>query len=142
MNIVIQVLSGKDNLEDIKEIRRKVFIEEQSVPHEIERDGLDKRSEHLLIKENGSPIGTLRMRFIDNKVKLERFAILKEYRRKGIGTKAFSYAMEYCKKKGVKEIYFNAQYYLLDLYKRLGFKVRGEKFIEAGIEHIQMYMNP
>ena len=35
-------------------------------------------------------------------------------------------------------IYFHAQTYIIDLYKKIGFKEKGEEFLEAGIKHILM----
>jgi ElaA protein len=32
----------------------------------------------------------------------------------------------------------NAQYYLLEYYRKLGFKPKGKPFDEAGIKHIKM----
>jgi len=35
----------------------------------------------------------------------------------------------------------NSQYYLKNYYKKFGFKTRGKTFMEAGIKHIEMYLN-
>ena len=35
----------------------------------------------------------------------------------------------------------NAQYYLKNFYKELGFKPVGKPFMEVDIKHIEMYLN-
>ena len=87
------------------------------------------------------PIGCARIRLIGKKAKLERIALLKKYRGKGFGKNIVNYLIKYCKKKNIKGIYMNSQYYLMNYYKKFGFKTRGKTFMEAGIKHIEMYLN-
>ena len=64
-------------IKSVFNIRRKVFMEEQGVSEELEIDGLDNISKHVLALYNNAPIGCARIRFNKNKAKLERIAILK-----------------------------------------------------------------
>ena len=89
--------------------------------------------------ENEKPAGTARIRYRDNKMKLERLAILDKYRGKGFGVKFMQFLINYGEEKKVDEIYMHAQYYLLEFYKKLGFEQRGEIFYDAEIEHIEMF---
>lgn len=123
------------------DIRHKVFKEEQGVPYEedeIYEEEISAMS--YLITINEKPIGTIRYRKNDEGYKIERFAILKEYRGKGYGKLAFGF---FCDMLGAKfnpcKIYFHSQYYIKDLYLKLGFIEEGEIFEEAGIKHIKMY---
>ena len=118
-------------------IRKTVFIEGQKVPYEIEYDGLDDVSEHIMVILDKKPIGCARIRYIGKTAKLERIAILKEYRGKGYGKELMKFLVGHAGKKA-DEVTMHAQYYLLDFYKSLGFQPVGEKFSEAGIEHIKM----
>lgn len=136
----IRLVKSKREYEDVLKIREKVFIEGQNVPKEIERDEYDNISKHVIVSVDNKPIGCARIRNVENKLKLERIAILKEYRSRGFGKDLMRWLVDYSKKQNVKEIYMNAQYYLLDFYKKFGFKPRGEIFKEAGIDHIQMYI--
>ena len=115
-----------------------MFIKGQNVSQELEIDGLDDESEHVIARLDEKPIGCARIRYVDGKAKLERIAILEQYRGKGYGKKLMEFLVDYCRKKDVSGITMNAQYYLLDFYKSLGFEPVGEKFLEAGIEHIEM----
>ena len=45
------------------------------------------------------------------------------------------------KSKKYNEICLHSQTYISDFYKKCGFKTRGEIFLEADIEHVEMYMN-
>ena len=75
-------------------------------------------------------------------IKLERFAILEEYRGKHFGKEAFTFLVNKLEEDyNPCTIYFNAQYHLLDYYRSLGFKEEGDTFYEANIKHIKMVRN-
>ena len=138
-NLEIRPIKNKKELDQIIEIRKQVFVKEQDVPLDLEVDGLDPEAEHIIAYYNGKPIGCARIRTNDY-CKLERIAILKEYRNRGFGKKLTKYLVNYCKSKNFNEISLHSQTYVSDFYKKLGFKERGKTFFEAGIEHIEMYM--
>ena len=77
--------------DDLHAIRRKVFIEEQQVPEELEWDDDDALSCHVLaVAEDGTPIGTGRL-LRDGHI--GRMAVLKEWRRKGVGGALMSHLL-------------------------------------------------
>ena len=125
------------------DIRHRVFRIEQNVPYEedeVYEEELQAKS--FLICLNEVAIGTIRYRHTDEGYKIERFAILKEYRNKGYGKESFEFFANYIASKfNPCKIYFNSQIYIKDLYKKLGFIEEGEPFLEAGIEHIKMFKN-
>ena len=53
--------SWKADSEQLSEIRRVVFIEEQNVSQEEEWDGLDEDSHHWIALQDGKAIGTARL---------------------------------------------------------------------------------
>lgn len=125
----------------VLDIRNKVFVVEQNVSYEEEvNPEEEKEATHFLICFKEEPVGTIRYRVMGERLfKLERFAILKEYRNKHFGKESLNYLVNML----VEEfnpctIYFNAQYHLLDYYKSLGFNEEGETFYEANIKHIKM----
>ncbi|MFX0067965.1 MAG: GNAT family N-acetyltransferase [Promethearchaeota archaeon] len=136
------MIKGKQELEQVLKIREIVFVKGQNVPVKLELDGLDDEATHVIVKYGEKPVGTVRVRFHGDKAKVERLAVLKRHRGKGIGKRALKYAIDYCRRKGVKEVVLNAQYYAKDFYEKLGFKPRGKRFMEADIEHIEMYLVP
>jgi predicted GNAT family N-acyltransferase len=124
------------------EIRRIVFIKGQSVPVELEFDGLDQHATHFLAfdEQRGSrtALGTARMRIVDGIAKAERIAVLEDAREKGFG-RALVEAIEVAAREtGLSAIRLNAQIQALRFYEKLGFVAGGDVFIEAGIDHCQM----
>ena len=136
--IKIALAQNKKDLESVFNIRKIVFIKEQKVLPEIERDEFDRISKHFLLFYKNHPAGCARIRFIGGKAKLERIAVLKKYRGEGFGKIIVAYLVKYCKKRKMKLIFMNAQYYLRDYYAKLGFAPTGKVFSEAGIKHIKM----
>ena len=132
---------NKDDFVEALKIRKSVFIDGQNISYEDELE-LDKEEgrKTFLIYLYKKPIGTIRyLQTGEREFKLERFAILNDYRHKGYGKEAFNFL---CNKISGEynpcRIYFNAQYSLLDYYQSLGFSPKGEIFDDAHIPHILM----
>ncbi len=143
--ITVKIAETKEEIEQAFMIREEVFIKGQNIPREIEMDGLDKDAIQIILyysnsKEKNKPVGCGRIRIIGKNAKLERAAVLESFRAQGFGKEIIKYMVKYAKEKGYKEIYLNAQYHLLDYYKKLGFKEVGEPFEEAGIKHIKLVL--
>ena len=118
-------------------IRQTVFVEEQKVDPKLEYDDFESGSQHYLVMKDNQPAGTARWRETDKGVKLERFAVLREFRNQGIAGKLVARVLEDVKPLG-KKIYLNAQLAAVPLYERAGFVKQGETFFEADIEHYYM----
>jgi len=138
--IEIGIINDKEDLKKIFKIREEVFQKEQNINKKLDFDGNDLEVTQILLNYNNEPIGCARIRFIDNKAKLERIALLKIYRGIGLGNLLLDYLIFYCKSKNVKEIYFDAQFYLENFCKKFGFVSDGKPFDEVGIKHIKMVM--
>mgnify|MGYP002713254647 CR=1 FL=1 len=120
----------------IKSIRFEVFVREQNVPIDLEIDGLDNDCFHVLAKDlNGKAIGTARMQKDGH---IGRIAVLKNFRRKGVGKGLVEFFIKKANTLGLIEVELNAQTHALDFYEKLGFEKRGEIFTEADIPHIHM----
>jgi len=140
-NLEIKKVNNKDDLEKVIEIRKNVFIKEQNVPLDIEIDGLDSEAEHFIVYLDDEPIGCARIRTNKNSAKLERISIIKQHRGKGFGKKLTKFLIDYCRKKNFNEIFLHSQTSVTEFYEKIGFKVRGESFFEADIEHMEMYLD-
>ncbi len=140
MSILIKVADFSSDFLIIEQIRYAVFHVEQSISAEDEFDGKDAESIHLLAYFDNQPTGTVRIRNIDHEiVKIERLAVLKDFRSLGLGKKLMVQAIAHVSELGTcKLIKIHAQSHLENFYTKLGFMAQGEKFIEAGIEHILM----
>ncbi|WP_052807436.1 GNAT family N-acetyltransferase [Risungbinella massiliensis] len=142
MEIKIICSENTDCLSQIQNIRHKVFIVEQNVPEEIEKDGKDMESTLFLALHNDKPVGTCRMRLIDvQTAKAERIAVITEARGTGAGRKLMEALEEEAKSQGAKQIVMSAQTHALPFYKKLGYQTVGEVFFKADIEHIEMKKN-
>lgn len=121
-------------------IRTTVFVDEQKVDQALEQDGKDSECSHYILFVEGKAIGTARRRFTDHGLKLERLAILKEYRGKGYAHDLMKFMMQDILPSKQK-IYMHAQKGVEDIYKKYGFRIVGNMFTEAGIDHYLMEYN-
>ncbi|MFO8051642.1 MAG: GNAT family N-acetyltransferase [Thermoplasmatota archaeon] len=122
-----------------RKIRERVFIEEQGVPRDIEYDEHEQNSIHFLIKKNGVSVGCIRYRWNGSDIKIERLAVLKEHRKKGLGGFAMKNILQIALRLGPDRIYLHSQTAAREFYEKIGFGAIGPRFTEAGIEHIKMY---
>jgi len=119
-------------------VRESVFIQEQRVPVELEWDESDPACVHVLASTpDGAPVGTARL-LPDGHI--GRMAVIKAWRGKGIGRAMLQCLLDAARQNGITEIRLNAQISAKDFYKRFGFQVSGEAFMEAGIPHVKMFL--
>ena len=127
----------KEKAEIAFSIRRKVFVEEQNVDPEEEYDEFEDACTHYLLYYDGKPVATARWQVTQKGIKPGRFAMLKEYRGKGIGSELLKRIMNDIIPLN-KPIYLNSQVKAVNYYKRFGFVKKGDIFLEANIEHYLM----
>ena len=120
-------------------IRRRVFIEEQHVPEEIEMDADDAHAFHALAILDGDAIGCGRMlEHGDGEVKIGRMAVLPEFRGTGIGAHILRFLIDRARARGLGKAILHAQLTAEGFYLKEGFKPVGGVFDEAGIAHRKM----
>jgi predicted GNAT family N-acyltransferase len=137
----IHLVRDRKELEQLFEIRTIVFIEGQNVPYEEEMDGLDDEATQIIACLDGQAVGCGRIRFLGNQAKLERLAVLQKYQGRGIGREILDFMVARSREKGATEAMMHAQCYANDFYRKCGFRPRGQEFMEAGIRHIEMYLD-
>lgn len=119
------------------QVRRRVFIEEQCVPEELEWDGLDETSTHFLAEDDaGQAVGSARL-LPDGHI--GRMCVLKEWRGRGIGSALLREALAAAGEQGLARVELAAQVHALPFYERHGFTAEGGEFLDAGIPHRNMY---
>lgn len=117
-------------------IRTEVFVHEQGVPPELEEDGKDPESVHFLATVAEKPVGTARLRWLEARVaKVERVAVLASHRRLGVGRRIMDRVEEYIRERGGTRIVLAAQSSVLNFYAQRGYRVEGDPFLDAGIDH-------
>jgi predicted GNAT family N-acyltransferase len=120
-------------------IRRRVFIEEQEVPEEIELDADDAHAFHALAILDGVAIGCGRMlEHGGSEVKIGRMAVLPEFRKTGVGAHILRFLIERARTRGFRKAILHAQLTAEGFYLRQGFSPVGGVFDEAGIAHRKM----
>lgn len=140
MITIKKLVFGDPELGNAFDIRRKVFVEEQHCPADLEYQG-DEVSTHFLAYFNEFPCGAARWRQTANGIKLERFAVLAAYRGNGIGAALLKSVLNDIPR-GRSRVYLNAQLAAVDFYTPFGFVAVGPEFEEAGIMHRQMIYSP
>jgi len=131
-----------DEWQAAREIRRRIFIEEQDCPPDEEWDGHDDASRHVLGWVGGEAVATARWRAVphdeDIVAKLERFAVVPEHRGQGYGTVLVESVVDDARRAGFDTFLVHAQAHLEDWYASFGFQSTGRTFEEAGIPHVEM----
>lgn len=140
----MKIVQTRDTLSgiylDAIRIRHQVFIVEQGVPLEREIDKDEARCIHfVLYSEKKEPCGTVRLLPLDNgKMKLQRMAILQNFRQQGLGNHLVKEAEEFTKNQGYNTILLGAQETAVNFYSKLGYEIYGEPFEDAGMPHLHM----
>ncbi|TEU17344.1 MAG: GNAT family N-acetyltransferase [Dehalococcoidia bacterium] len=135
-----KLVTGGAELQEAFEVRRQVFVREQDISEDLVFDGHDRKALHMVVKDGERVIGSARVQFLaDNQAKLERMAILKHYRRKGIGKEMLLFLDAVWKDKQVQQVIIHAQFEVVPFYKLCGFDKLGLPFREAGIKHMKMH---
>jgi predicted GNAT family N-acyltransferase len=134
--VEVHKISSQQELEKAFAIRHEVFVLEQGCPPELERD-LEEESIHFLAAVDSVPAGACRWRKTDKGIKLERFAVLNNFRGFGVG-QAMVKAVLNDLPPDVGYVYMHAQIQAVSLYERFNFEKVGPEFEEAGIRHFKM----
>jgi len=126
----------KKHHKELSEIRRKVFIEEQQVPEELEWDEFDETSHHVLaLNNNNTAIGCGR---IKPDGQIGRMAVLINWRKQGIGKAILNNLLEFAIQSGYSECYLHAQITAIPFYEKFGFLITSTEFMDADIPHKTM----
>ena len=136
--IIARKVTEQADLEKAFVVRKQVFVSGQNVPIELEMENNDI-STHFLATVDGQPAGAARWRQTENGYKLERFAVLDEYRGLGIA-QAMVRAVLNDLPENAPMVYLNSQIQAVGLYEKFGFEKSGPEFEEAGIKHYKMIL--
>lgn len=128
----------------ILKLRNEIFIVEQSCPY-MDCDGKDEESYHLFAEDGEDIIAYLRIikkGIIYDDVAIGRVCVNKKYRKNNLGREMLLRAISFIENElKEKKIKIQAQSYLYDFYKSLGFNEISDTYLEDGISHIDMIYN-
>lgn len=140
--LTVHYIGNKEELlQNAFHIRELVFVEEQHVPKEEEYDEFETSSRHFLAYYGDTPCGTARWRYTEKGIKLERFAVLAEFRSKKVGSALLQSLLKDVAAQSDtigKLIYLHAQVTAMPFYANFGFSPEGEMFEECNIQHYKM----
>jgi predicted GNAT family N-acyltransferase len=120
----------------LKDVRLRVFVEEQHVPAALEWDGVDGKCRHALAEDaDGYAIGCARLLPYGH---IGRVAVLAAHRGRGIGDALMQCMLALAAEIGHRRVMVNAQTHALAFYERHGFVAVGDEYDDAGIPHRAM----
>ena len=132
----VTVRRWQDAAEDLRAVRREVFVVEQGVPEALEWDDADEVALHALATDaSGRAIGCARL-LPDGHI--GRVAVRRPWRGRGVGTALLARLVAGAQARGDRCAIVNAQVAAMPFYARHGFVASGEGFEEAGIPHCVM----
>ncbi len=126
---------------DAREVRRRVFVEEQRVAPDEEWDAHDEAGTatlHFVARAGERVLGCARLRSLGDAAKIERVAVLRESREHGLGRALMEAAETAAWRRGHARLAIHAQLPVIPFYERLGWRAVGPEFVEAGIAHRKM----
>jgi predicted GNAT family N-acyltransferase len=120
----------------LRAVRHAVFVVEQGIPEALEWDASDPACLHVLAEDaGGQPIGCGRL-LPDAHV--GRMAVVAPWRGRGVGAALLARLVDLARERGHARAVLNAQTTAVGFYRRHGFAVSGDTFLEAGIAHVVM----
>ena len=87
--------------ERIMQVRMQVFVKEQGVPPELEQDEKDPLCLHALLLIDSHPVATGRL---EPDGHIGRIAVIRSYRKKGLGSRILAYLEDKAKKLGLSRV--------------------------------------
>ncbi len=145
--IEIKIAEKAEDIAQCLAVRHTVFVVEQQVPEDLERDEYDTSgATHFLATINGIATGTGRVRAVgdgpNRKAKIQRVAVLPEARGAGLGVALMDAMQLHVQAQGMADtITLGAQTHATGFYERLGYRPHGAVFDDAGIPHIEMRLD-
>ena len=120
-------------------LRIRVFCDEQGVSRDAETDRYDDRAVHMVGVEGSDVIATCRLLFFDDgECRLGRMVVAADRRGAGVGRGLLAAAHAEAAGRGAREVVLHAQTRAEPFYAGLGYAPEGMRFMEEGIEHVQM----
>jgi predicted GNAT family N-acyltransferase len=134
----VEIAKSEEQLEDVFQVRKTVFVKEQNVPLEEEIDEFENQSTHFLLYDGILPAGAGRFRLVDGVGKVERICVLETVRGKGAGREIMLAIEQYAAERAIPKLKLNAQTYAIPFYEGLGYQIVSDEFMDAGIPHKTM----
>ncbi|MBD0864403.1 MAG: GNAT family N-acetyltransferase [Rhodobacteraceae bacterium] len=120
-------------------LRYEVFVIEQGVPIDRERDEMDATAIHILATTTDRDLGTARIFVSGETARIGRVCVVADARGTGLGTSLIRKALDIAgDMPGLRQVRLGAQTHALAFYEKLGFVAEGPIYDDAGIPHRDM----
>ncbi|MBQ6458380.1 MULTISPECIES: GNAT family N-acetyltransferase [Exiguobacterium] len=137
--LIIQSGNEPALIEQAKQVREIVFVQEQGIDASLEYDDLDDMCTHVVGLLDSEPVTTARLRPVDSTVgKVERVATIQSARGHGYGKDIMIEVERVAKRQGLVELRLGAQLTALPFYEKLGYEAFGDEFLDANLPHRMM----
>lgn len=124
---------------EVAALRTLVFVEEQGVPPEVERDAADATAVHVLSRDaGGRVVATGRLVVRDGSAVIGRMAAHPDVRGRGHGAAVLAELHRQAQLLGLRGTELHAQVGARGFYERAGYAAVGGEYEEAGIRHVTM----
>ncbi|MGN0771742.1 MAG: GNAT family N-acetyltransferase [Christensenellales bacterium] len=142
MNYTIKRTVGASN--DSRYIRHKVFEIEQGFQDEF--DEIDEWADTIVLYDDELPIATGRVFLYDRDsdiYKLGRIAVVKEFRKHGLGAHVVKELESIAIARGAKVLLISAQVRSQGFYEKCGYSATDDTYYEEHVLHVKMlkYLN-
>lgn len=126
--LVVTVARTLDQVVMAMTLRGVIYLGEQEAPYGEEYDGNDLvGASHLIAWKGREPVGVLRLRWFADFAKVERAAVLKQYRRDGVMRVLMQEALRYSARRGYRKVIGHAQLNRVKYWRTHGFRVRADR---------------
>lgn len=137
------LLGGLHDISACLAIRSEVFGGEQQFFSAGIEDLDDKDAIFVLAYEKDEqgeeiPVATGRLIFLEDRFKIGRIAVRKEFRGKHYGDFVVRMLIDKAFSMGAKEVFVGAQSHAIPFYEKIGFVKQEEEYWEDGIYHLMM----
>lgn len=125
--------------DEMVRLRNKILREPWGIsfnPNDIEKEINDYL---LACLENERIVGCCFLTKVsDTTLQLRQMAVDTDWQKKGIGQHLIVFAEKTALNNGFQSIVLHARKVAVEFYKKLGYEICGEEFIEVGLPHIEM----
>jgi predicted GNAT family N-acyltransferase len=133
-------LTSNDDISQILDIRRRVFVDEQGFSPDAEVDQFDDMAVYALVfDEADRPAGTGRLSIdLDGHFRIGRVCVLGGARGQGLGDLILRMLLFRAQELNADSVHVEAQLPAVDFYRRFGFRPYGDITHDEGVAHRMM----
>ncbi len=130
-DVIVREASTPAERRAASDIRHRVFVEEQGIPEELDRDGLDADARHVLLFAAGQPVATGRFVLAAgsdgeaSEAILARIAVLPSHRGGGLGRRVVALLEAIAREAGARQATLHPHHYLEAFYASMGYRTVG-----------------